>query len=342
MRGDLAHRGRHPGRVRHVKPFQLGRVRHRRVRRRDLQHRRVQPVEAARGDQPGDVGGHAATRAGFVHDHHAAALAHRVQDRLLVERRGGARIEHGAGDAFARQCLGGFGGHMHHAAEGDDQRVVALAHDVRLGERNRVAAIRDLALGVVEQLVLQEDHRIVVADRLDQQPLRVIGAGGDHHLQPGDMGEDRIQRLAVLRARAGAGAVGGADDQRRGRAAAEHVAEFGRLIHDLVQADAEEIDEHDFRHRPQPGHRGPCGRADEPALADGRVQHAFGAEPPQQPLGHAEGAAPGILLARCAGPPGHVLAQHDDPRIARHFLDATPRSAPADRICEAWSRPSQT
>src|SRR2546425_3218878 len=36
------------------------------------------------------------------------------------------------------------------------------------------------------------------------------------------------------------------------RLAAEHVAELGRLVVDLVEADAHEVDEHQLRHRPEP------------------------------------------------------------------------------------------
>ena len=46
-----------------------------------------------------------------------------------------------------------------------------------LAERDGVGLVRHLALHVVHRLVLEEDHRVVVADRLDQQPLGVVGVG---------------------------------------------------------------------------------------------------------------------------------------------------------------------
>ena len=99
-------------------------------------------------------------------------------------------------------------GEVHHSPEGDNGRIVALAGDVRLAEGNGVGLVRHLDLLVVHGLVLEEDHRIVVADRLDQQALGLIGARtAVTHLQARDMGEDRIEALAVLGGGAEAGAV---------------------------------------------------------------------------------------------------------------------------------------
>src|SRR3546814_4005191 len=50
---------------------------------------------------------------------------------------------------------------------------------------------------VVDAFGLEEDHRIIVFDRGDQQPLGVIGRGRDHRLQSRHMGEDALRRLAV-------------------------------------------------------------------------------------------------------------------------------------------------
>ena len=57
---------------------------------------------------------------------------------------------------------------MHHAGERDDRHIVAVAHDIGLAEGDRIGLVRHLGAQVVHQLVLAEDHRIVVADRLDQ------------------------------------------------------------------------------------------------------------------------------------------------------------------------------
>ena len=59
--------------------------------------------------------------------------------------------------------------------------------------------------------MLQEDHRVRVADRRAQQALGVRRGGGHDHLQAGDVGEPGLEALRVLGGRAGPGPDGGAD-----------------------------------------------------------------------------------------------------------------------------------
>ena len=87
---------------------------------------------------------------------------------------------------------------MHHEPVRDDAHLRAVAHDVRFAERDGVAGLGYLALEAVQVLVLAEDHGIVVADALDQQPLGVVRRARAHHLQPRDVGEQRGQHLRVL------------------------------------------------------------------------------------------------------------------------------------------------
>ena len=124
----------------------------------------------------------------------------------------------------------------------------------------------------------------------------------------------------MLRGGAKPGAELRSDDQRRLDPAAEHVAQLGRLVHDLVEADPEEIIEHQFRHRPQPGDRGPGGRADERRLADRCVQNPVRAILSEQALGDAHHAAPGVLLPAGFLAAGNILADQHDARIARHLV----------------------
>ena len=76
------------------------------------------------------------------------------------------------------------------------------------------------------------------------------------------------QHLAVLRRGPEPGADHGPDGDRCFGLAAEHVAELGRLIEDLVETDAQEIHEHQLGHRPQSGSGGTHGGADEGATGD--------------------------------------------------------------------------
>ncbi len=63
-----------------------------------------------------------------------------------------------------------------------------------------------------------------------------------------------------------------------------------------------------------------AGGADIGALGERRVEHPLAAEFADQPLGHAQHAAPGVVLARRAGTAGDVLALLDHRRIETHFL----------------------
>ena len=84
------------------------------------------------------------------------------------------------------QLVGDLVGEVHHPAERHDGDVVALAGDVGLAERDRVGLVRDLdSSSSYMRLVLEEDHRIVVADRLDQEALGLVGVAGSTTFRPG-------------------------------------------------------------------------------------------------------------------------------------------------------------
>ena len=115
------------GDARDVEVLERRREGHRRVRRGDLLDRRLQRTEGLLGDEPGDVGGHAAARMRLVDDDQPAGLLDRLEDGLGVERRGGARVDHRAADPLLGEIVGRLLGEVHHAAEGDDGHVIALA-----------------------------------------------------------------------------------------------------------------------------------------------------------------------------------------------------------------------
>ena len=123
----------------------------------------------------------------------------------------------------------------------------------------------------------------------------------------------------MLRRRAETRAAHGADHHGRFRLAAEHIAELGRLVVDLIEADAHKVDEHQFRDRAQAAGRGPDRRAHIGAFRQRCVQHLPGVLV-VEPLGHAERAAPGVFFAARAGPAGDVFAHHNDRAVTGHFL----------------------
>jgi len=107
--------------------------------------------------------------------------------------------------------------------------------------------------------------------------------------------------------------------RRTFRLAAEHVAEFRHLVPKLVQADTDEIGEHQFCHRALARQRRACRRADDRAFRNRRIDDAIPAEFREQARGRAPDAADGLLAACRAGTANDILAQDDDAAIPLHF-----------------------
>src|SRR5829696_8163603 len=129
----------------------------------------VQVLPAPLGDQRRDLGAGGAGLVGLVDDHDLRGLAHRLEDRLLVERDQRAQVEHL--DRGAVEILSGLERGVHHRAVGDHRQVGALAGDPR-AERRLVDALGHVALHApVQVLVLEEHDRVGVAHRGDEQAL---------------------------------------------------------------------------------------------------------------------------------------------------------------------------
>ena len=156
----------------------------------------------------------------------------------------------------------------------------------------------------------EDQHRVGIGDRGEQQPLGVIGGRRLDDLQAGHMRIPGLQALAVLRGRAGAGARGHADHQRHGDRAAEHEAQLGGLIDDLVGGAHAEIGEAQFHH----GARASKGRTDagchDHRLRDRRIDDAILAEDVLQ----------AFVLAGKTAFGTEVLAQRPDAVITLHLL----------------------
>ena len=83
-----------------------------------------------------------------------------------------------------------------------------LARHLGRAERHRVVRVRHVAPdGAVHLLVLEEQHRVVVADRRAEQAPGVGRGRGDDHLQARDVGEERLHRLRVVQRAVDAAAV---------------------------------------------------------------------------------------------------------------------------------------
>jgi hypothetical protein len=173
-----------------------------------------------------------------------------------------------------------------------------------------VLVLGHLAALAVEVLVLDEDDRVVVADRRLQQTLGVGRRRGHGDEQAGHVEEERLEAVRVGGAELVAGALRHADDERYGDLAAEHVADVRGVVDDLVVGEQREVDRHQLDDRAQAGHRRADAHADDGVLGDRRVAHALLAELLEQAGGDLEGAVEDA----------DVLAHEHDPLVAEHLL----------------------
>ncbi len=268
----------------------VGRIGRRGCGRTDPFDRRVEIPERLPGHDGGDLGADAEGDDGFVGNQQPARPRHRRQDGVHVERRHRAQIDH-----FDRDALPGHGlrrgeALVDHARDRHDGDVGAGAHNGRPADRNEVIGRRLWALHAVEESVLDEHHRVGI---LDGGPQQAVGVGRRRRHDDGearDVGEQRLEALGVLAARRAAGAELGAHGQRHLGGAAGHERQLRRLVEQLVEADAEEVDVHELDHRAHSGHRRAHAEPHDGRLGDRRVAHPV-AEPVAQAAGEAEDVA---------------------------------------------------
>src|SRR5712691_2393375 len=249
---------------------------HRRERQRrelgaDALDRRVEPVERAVLDHRGDLRAEAHARDRLVCDDAAVRLLHGFNQRLLVERLQRARIDDLDGDALSFRLLRRAHRLVHEAAGRDHGYVLALPVHARLAEGDRLELVGDFFLDPVQRAVLEEDDGIVVVDRRPEQSAHVGRRRREHHLQPRDVHEPRLELLRVLRARAPACAALRADRQRHFQLPAGHVAVLRGLVDDLLGRERQEVLVHHFDDGAHALHRRADAGADQRHLRDRRV-----------------------------------------------------------------------
>ena len=241
----------------------------------------------------------------LVHDDEPTGLLDRLEDRRRVERRERASVDHLGADSLAGELLGRRERLAHRPADADDRHVAPLAAHRGLADRDHVLALRDVAVLQRQQVVVEEDHRVVVADRRGHQALRVRGRRGNDDLETRDAHEHAVDRARVLSGPAGGEAVARLEHERHLHLPGGHGVEAGSLVHDLVHGD-----EHELRHvqlddRPVAGERGPDRHPDLRGLRDRRHADAI----------VAEGLHVGVVL----GEP-EVLTEVEDRVVALHLL----------------------
>ena len=165
------------------------------------------------------------------------------------------------------------------------------------------------ALGPVDELRLEDDDRVRVADRRREQPLRIRGRRRDGDLDPGRVHVVRLGRVVVQLGRADAAAVGHPDRDRERHRPARSPAVAADMIDQLVEARVRERVVLHLADGPVARHAEPHCRAEDARLRERGVDAAVGAEAVAQPRGRAEDAAGAA----------DVLAEHEHVLVALHL-----------------------
>src|SRR5471032_827963 len=375
---DPFQRRAHTGRPWEIRP--LLRVRVGRVPAGDAFDRRFQVMEAMLLHQRHQLGTKTAGARGFVHHHATAGLFHRLDDGFQVQRPQAAQVDDLSVDTG---FFGGNSRHIHGGAVGQHRDGRARTHDRGDVQRHGVVTIRDLRLrvfrprryravvvaverAVVQAFGLEEDHRVVVFDRGNQQAFGVIRVGRHHRAQAADLGEHRFDTLAVGLAAIDAAAAGHAHGQRRSELTGRAITQARSFGDDLVGRGVDVVGELDFCHRAQAvGTHAHC-HTDDAAFGNRRVEYPRAAVLVLQALGatehaaevtdvlaeyhhvvvtlkhHVHGRAQGLDHGHGGG--GHGGFQFDAVVVIVHVrpptLDAGASSAPASlyRRLRTWSR----
>ena len=155
---------------------------------------------------------------------------------------------------------------------------------------SRVSVV-DVARGVVELDVLEDQHRIRIGERRTEHPVGVLDRRRREHLDPRNVGVPALQAVRVLGGELPTRAGGHPDHERHGELPAGHVSQRRRGVDDLVERQQAEVDRHHLDDRAQPAQRRADPDADEPQLRQRRVAHPLGPELLEQALGRGIGAA---------------------------------------------------
>lgn len=211
----------------------------------------VKVVKGVLHGQGEDLGADAEGRVAGLDDQQAVRLLDGVDNCLEVDGLDGAQVEDLGLDAvLLLEVLGGDEGLAHAARDGDDGQVLAGALDLGLAEGNdEVVFLGGLAHGeglAVQQLVLEEDGGVGVADGGLEQALGVLGAPGGDDLEAGNAAVPRAVVLGVLGRHAGGEAVGSTEGDVAGLDAAGHVQGLGGRVDDLVDGLHGKVEGHEL------------------------------------------------------------------------------------------------
>ncbi len=196
-----------------------------------------------------------------------------LRDAVPVERRDRAQVDDHRVDPVLLSLLGRQQRALDERAPGQHHDVGAFAPDRGFAERDHElgSLVRALVVGLaVQVLVLEEEHRVVAADRRAQQPRRIDRVGREHDPQPGTMREDALARLAVIRRAAPQVAADRhAYDRGAGERVVRPIPQHRHLVAELHHRRPDVVEELDLDDRLQAARRHADGTPDDVRLCEG-------------------------------------------------------------------------
>src|SRR2546428_11699276 len=185
--------------------FEVRAIRHRTVEGADALDGRVEMLEQLAGNPRGQLGAEAAHHLILICDDDTIGALDVRGDRVPVVRHDRPQVEHRDAEMILLRLLAGQDRSLHERAPRDDEDVIAFAAQARLAERDHEVFAGVLTFVVrlpVEVLVLEEQHRVVAANRRAQQAGRIDRVRRVHDANARAVREDALARLAVIRAAA--------------------------------------------------------------------------------------------------------------------------------------------
>mmetsp|Transcript_36737 Transcript_36737/g.121768 ORF Transcript_36737/g.121768 Transcript_36737/m.121768 type:complete len:371 (-) Transcript_36737:30-1142(-) len=254
-----------------------------------------------------DGGGNLGAKAGgewrLVRHQQAARLLDRVADRVHVPRRNRLQVDDLARHALCRRPLARARHRVHLCPPRDASDVLSGREDLRLPERQHVVAGGHVAdRGAVQDLRLEEEARVAIADAGEQQPLGGVRIARVHDLEAG-----RVRKVGLGRLRVVVPAMPHRLRRRTDRQpaavelGARAVPELSSLVANLVHRREDVVGELDLgdggaTHRGQPD-----PKSHEPLLVDRHVEHPLLPKLVAQAHRAAEDAAKGDVLTKDDG-----------------------------------------
>ena len=175
-----------------------------------------------------------------------------------------------------------------HPAVRDDRRRALGEVRCREGQRRvRAARLADRELAdvpvlgapvrpPVHELVLDEEHGPLVVDRNRQERAEVVALARSDDADVRDPEQELLERLAVRRPVPAARAHRRPHDERHRHLVVVHLPELRDPVHDLVEAERDEVAEHDLEDRALPAQGHPAATPNSEASLIGVVSTRSG------------------------------------------------------------------